>query len=187
MPENGLSNGVRQIHWLTKESARSRSLSPLLTPRPPFPLPGEVVHVCQSHNLNRCTSQTRDASGGDWLNSNHILTSRSLEELWALDNFPVNAFVSTFTSSHTHTHTHTKRFGKGCSSAGRASDRHAAHAGLIPRRGQGFFFFSLPELTFSADSLTMSVPPRVQPHALTSVCTLKILWSMSEFGGLWKH
>ena len=26
--------------------------------------------------------------------------------------------------------------------------------------------------------------PHVQLHALTSVCTLKILWSMSEFGGL---
>ena len=29
--------------------------------------------------------------------------------------------------------------------------------------------------------------PRVQSHALTSVRTLKILWSMSEFDGLWKH
>ena len=33
---------------------------------------------------------------------------------------------------------------------------------------------SLPEPTFSADSLAVSVHPRVQSHALTSVCTLKI-------------
>ena len=44
-----------------------------------------------------------------------------------------------------------------------------------------------PESTFSADSLTASVHPRVQSHAFTSVSTLKIPWSMSEFGGLWKH
>ena len=54
----------------------------------------------------------------------------------------------------------------------RASDRHAADAGSIPRCGQGIF---LPESTFSADSLTMSIHPRVQSHALTSVRTLKIL------------
>ena len=40
--------------------------------------------------------------------------------------------------------------GRGCSSVGRASDRHAAEVGLIPRCGKGFFF---PESTFSADSL----------------------------------
>ena len=49
---------------------------------------------------------------------------------------------------------------------------------------QGIF---LPESTFSADSLTVSLHPRVQSHALTSVRTLEILQSMSEFGGLWKH
>ena len=49
---------------------------------------------------------------------------------------------------------------------------------------QGIF---LPESTFNADSLTVSVHPRVQSRALTSVRTLKILQSMSEFGGLWKH
>ena len=37
---------------------------------------------------------------------------------------------------------------------------------------QGSF---LPESAFSADSLTMSVHPRVQSQALTSVRTLKIL------------
>ena len=40
---------------------------------------------------------------------------------------------------------------------------------------------------FSADCLMVSIHPRVQSHASTSVCMLKILWSMSEFGGLWKH
>ena len=43
-----------------------------------------------------------------------------------------------------------------CSSVARASDRHAAEAGSIPRCGEGFYFFS-PESTFSADSLTVSV------------------------------
>ena len=47
--------------------------------------------------------------------------------------------------------------------------------------------FFLQESTFSADSLTVSVYPRAQPHALISVLKLKILLSMSEFGGLWKH
>ena len=35
--------------------------------------------------------------------------------------------------------------------------------------------FFLPELTFSANSLTLSIHPPVQPHALTSLRTLKIL------------
>ena len=35
--------------------------------------------------------------------------------------------------------------------------------------------------------LRVSVHPRVQPQALTSERTLKIPWSMSEFGGLWKR
>ena len=48
------------------------------------------------------------------------------------------------------------------------------------RVGQGIF---LPESTFSADSLPVSVHPRVQSHALTSARKLKILKSMSEFGG----
>ena len=67
------------------------------------------------------------------------------------------------------------------SSVSRASDRHAADAGSIPQCGEGIF---LPESTFSADSLTVSGHPRVQSHAFTSVRTLKILQSVSEFGGL---
>ena len=35
--------------------------------------------------------------------------------------------------------------------------------------------------------LRVSVHPRAQSHALTSVRTLKIPLSRSEFGGLWKH
>ena len=53
-----------------------------------------------------------------------------------------------------------------------ASDRHAADSGLIPRCGKVIFF---PESTFSADSLSVSVHPHVQSHALTSVRTIKIL------------
>ena len=68
----------------------------------------------------------------------------------------------------------------GCSSVGRASDRHVTDTGSIPRCGKGFF---LPESTFSADSLTVSVLPHVQSNAFISVRMLKIPWSMSEFGG----
>ena len=40
-----------------------------------------------------------------------------------------------------------------------------------PRCGNLFF----PESTFSADCLTVSVHPRLQSHAFTSACTLKIM------------
>ena len=60
--------------------------------------------------------------------------------------------------------------GWGCSSVGRASDWHAAGAGSI--LGQGIF---LSESTFSADFFMVSVHPRLQLHALTSVRTLKVL------------
>ena len=72
----------------------------------------------------------------------------------------------------------------GGSSTGRASDRHAADAGSIPQCGKGFF--SQTQLSVHS-LLRVSVHPRVQSHAFTSVRTLKIPWSMSEFGGLWKH
>ena len=49
---------------------------------------------------------------------------------------------------------------------------------------QGIF---LLQSTFSADSLAVSIHPHVQSHAFTTVCTLKILQSMSEFDGLGKH
>ena len=54
----------------------------------------------------------------------------------------------------------------------------------FPNEWQGIF---LPESIFSADSLKMSIQPHVRLYALTSVHTLKILQSMSEFDGLWKH
>ena len=66
----------------------------------------------------------------------------------------------------------------------RASDRHATDAGSIPRCGKGFF--SQSHLSVQT-LLRVSLHPRVQSHALTYVCTLKILWSMSEFGELCKH
>ena len=61
--------------------------------------------------------------------------------------------------------------GSGCSSVGRASDRHAARAGWIPRCDTGLFFShcQLPVQTFS----WCPYNPRVQPHALTSVRTVK--------------
>ena len=59
---------------------------------------------------------------------------------------------------------------RGCSSVGSALDSNTADAGSIPRCGKGF---SPPESTFSADSLTVSILPRVQSHVLTSVCVLK--------------
>ena len=45
---------------------------------------------------------------------------------------------------------------RGCSSVGRASDRHDVEPGSIPWCGKGFF---VPESTFSADSLTVSAKP----------------------------
>ena len=63
-------------------------------------------------------------------------------------------------------------------------DRHAADAMLIPRCGKEVFSKSrLPQQTLSR----VSIHPRVQSRALTSVRMLKILKSTSEFGGLWKH
>ena len=53
----------------------------------------------------------------------------------------------------------------------RASDRHAPYPGLIPRCGKGFFSQS----TFSEAPFTCVCTPRVQSHALTSVCMLKVL------------
>ena len=44
-----------------------------------------------------------------------------------------------------------------------------------------------PESTFGAVSLTVSVHPREQSHAFTSVLMLQILYSISELGGLWEH
>ena len=61
--------------------------------------------------------------------------------------------------------------GRGCSSVGRASNRHAAEVGSIPRCGKGFF--SQSQLSVQT-LLRVSVQPRVQSHALTSVRTLKI-------------
>ena len=43
------------------------------------------------------------------------------------------------------------------------------------------------ESIFSANSPTVSVHSRVKSYAFTSVPTLKIPYSMSAFGGLWKH
>ena len=60
----------------------------------------------------------------------------------------------------------------GCSSVGRTSDRHVADAGSIPRCRKGFFSQS----QLSAQTLLrVSVHPRLQSHARTSVRTLKIL------------
>ena len=66
----------------------------------------------------------------------------------------------------------------------RASDRHVADAGLIPHRGKGFI--SQSQLSVQT-LLRVSGYSCVQSHALTSVRTLKVLWSMSELVGLWKH
>ena len=61
--------------------------------------------------------------------------------------------------------------GWGCSSVGRASDRHVADAGSIPRCGKRIFSQSQ---TFSADCFKVSVHPRAQSRAFTSLRTLKI-------------
>ena len=61
----------------------------------------------------------------------------------------------------------------GCSSlVERASDRHAADAGSIPRCGKGFFF-SQSQLSVQT-LLRVSVHPRAQSHAVASARMLKI-------------
>ena len=59
----------------------------------------------------------------------------------------------------------------GVSLVGGASDRHAAEAGSNPRCGKRFFSPS----QLSVQTLTVSVHPHMQSHALTSVGTVKIL------------
>ena len=70
------------------------------------------------------------------------------------------------------------------SSVGKASDQHATVAVLIPRGSEGFFVKSQH---LAQTLLHVSIHPQVQSHAFTSVRMSKILQSMSEFGGLWKH
>ena len=61
--------------------------------------------------------------------------------------------------------------GWGCSSVCTATDWHTSDTGSIPREcGNGFFAKSQYSVT-----RTVSLHPRVQPHALRSVRTLKIL------------
>ena len=64
----------------------------------------------------------------------------------------------------------------------RASDRHAADAGSIPRCGKGFF---PPESTFSADSLTVPVHPpcaiaciNICAHFKDPVVHVRVRWIM---------
>ena len=87
----------------------------------------------------------------------------------------------------------------GCSSVGRASNRHTADTGSIPRCGKGFFSQSQlsvlvswcfepsqPQRITSGLHLSMqtllhvSVHPRLQSYALSSARTLQILQSMSR-------
>ena len=68
----------------------------------------------------------------------------------------------------------------------RAADRHAADAGSIPRCGKGFFSQSQPSVQ-TLLRVSVSVHPSVQTHELTSVRTLKILWSISKFSESWQH
>ena len=63
------------------------------------------------------------------------------------------------------------QMGWGCSSVGRASDRHVSDAGLIPQCGKGFFSQS----QLSVETLMVSIHPCVQSHTFTSVYMLKIL------------
>ena len=69
----------------------------------------------------------------------------------------------------------------GCSSVGQSigPSRHQ-HRFDSPEQQDIFF----PESTFSAYSLSVSIQPRVQLYALTSVRRIKLLQSISEFGGL---
>ena len=72
---------------------------------------------------------------------------------------------------------------RGCSSVDRASDRHAAEAGSIPRCDKGFPPPPLP--TFSADSFTASVQPscaiariNICAHVKDPVGHVRVRWIM---------
>ena len=73
--------------------------------------------------------------------------------------------------------------GRGCSSVGRASNRHAAEAGSIPRGGKRFF--SQSQLSMQS-LLRCPYTPRVQLRALTSRRTLKIP-SICSHTFVWTH
>ena len=60
---------------------------------------------------------------------------------------------------------------RGCSSVGRAWNQHAAEAGSIPWCTTGFFS---PSQLSEQTHFWRPYNPRVQSHALTSVCTLMI-------------
>ena len=75
--------------------------------------------------------------------------------------------------------------GWGCSSLGRVSDWRATDVGSISQCGKGFF--SIFRVNLQCRLSYGLCTPHVQLHAFTSVRTLKILYSMSEFNGLWKH
>ena len=71
--------------------------------------------------------------------------------------------------------------GWGCSSVGKASDRHAAETGSIPRCAKGFFSQS----TFSADSLyDVRAPPcvtaciKIYAHVKDPVVHVRVRWIM---------
>ena len=101
--------------------------------------------------------------------SSWIVASSAEEKVSQSDVFCCENTAVTVATITGHGNGHNE--GWECSSVGRAWDRHTANAGSIPGATRVF----LPESTFSADSLTVSLHPRVQPHALTSVRTLKIL------------
>ena len=70
-----------------------------------------------------------------------------------------------------------------CNSLGRASNWHAADAGLIPRCGKGFF--SQSQLSVQA---LLRCPYTPCAIAFINICEkVKDRESMSEFSGLWKR
>ena len=79
-----------------------------------------------------------------------------------------------------------RHIGWGCSSVGRATDRHAADAGSIPRCGKGFF--SLSQLSVQILFTITSSPPPHPPgataciyicsHVKDSVVHVRVRWIM---------
>ena len=72
-------------------------------------------------------------------------------------------------------------YGRGCSSVGRASDRHVADAGSIPRCGKGFF--SQSQLSVQT-LLHVRTPPcaiafiNICAHVRDSVVHVRVQWIM---------
>ena len=151
------------------------------------------VRIINPDALGQLRNDTWRCMGYLWLKPNCCINETCkhnvwpfLALLWSLETSTLTLWNSDGCEAWRHTwwwfesrleRRYPYNWGWGCSSVPKASDRHAADAGSIPRCGKGFF--SQRQLSVQA-LLRCPYTPRVQSHAFTSVRTLKIPWSMSD-------